>query len=765
MRQLSRHDSRLLNRDVSHGNRSSTGVYVYDPSALPGGELSFDDILDHIERRLHTSPIFSRKLVEVPFDLDRPYWVTDEYFELEDHVRHVALPKPGNWQQFCTLVARIHSRPLDLSRPLWELYVVEGLDRIAKFPVGSFAILTKVHHAAIGRETGAEIMAGLHDFSAQSETPAPSFTCVSQGSTDPAELLLRTSVRYAVSPLRVLHPVNKIVSQIMPSTVKFYGSQLIHQKHKKISLTRFNREVTSRRVWESRSYDLDGIRAIKEAVPGATVHDVVLAICSGALARYLLSKQELPEKSLIGLVPVALAKSGSGRKISFFRRSLHTEIADPLERLTAISQESASSDYMGSAISARELMDINQYSPSETLALASRTLSAKLAKNVDFQPLAHCCITNVPGTQKPLFLKGAKMVYASGLAPLSDGLGLVITANSYNGRLHISPTSCREILPHIDEFVQYLDDSYAAFQVAASRPEKKIKRDWYEVTGIVRDVEREGEELANNRGEHLEPQLLHTLLEGRVLAELAAFPLTLPLLRGLPRGDGHPVMVLPGFSADDTTTKVLRYFLKKQGYSVQTWGFRRNTGLAGNIEERVAERVKKLAQRSGRKVSLVGHSLGGLISRYVAHDLPDCVRQVITVGSPNGLDPKGSNVSNFLARSYGAANPEIMIRGANLHMTKARLERWRNSPMVPLTSIYSRTDGIVHWSSCLDPEDHEFSQNVRVPSSHIGMVHHPMTLWVIADRLAQPEGEWRAFREQSLYSLWQKLLNPLELLL
>jgi len=646
MRQLSRHDSRLLNRDVSHGNRSSTGVYVYDPSALPGGELSFDDILDHIERRLHTSPIFSRKLVEVPFDLDRPYWVTDEYFELEDHVRHVALPKPGNWQQFCTLVARIHSRPLDLSRPLWELYVVEGLDRIAKFPVGSFAILTKVHHAAIGRETGAEIMAGLHDFSAQSETPAPSFTCVS-----------------------------------------------------------------------------------------------------------------------LGLVPVALAKSGSGRKISFFRRSLHTEIADPLERLTAISQESASSDYMGSAISARELMDINQYSPSETLALASRTLSAKLAKNVDFQPLAHCCITNVPGTQKPLFLKGAKMVYASGLAPLSDGLGLVITANSYNGRLHISPTSCREILPHIDEFVQYLDDSYAAFQVAASRPEKKIKRDWYEVTGIVRDVEREGEELANNRGEHLEPQLLHTLLEGRVLAELAAFPLTLPLLRGLPRGDGHPVMVLPGFSADDTTTKVLRYFLKKQGYSVQTWGFRRNTGLAGNIEERVAERVKKLAQRSGRKVSLVGHSLGGLISRYVAHDLPDCVRQVITVGSPNGLDPKGSNVSNFLARSYGAANPEIMIRGANLHMTKARLERWHNSPMVPLTSIYSRTDGIVHWSSCLDPEDHEFSQNVRVPSSHIGMVHHPMTLWVIADRLAQPEGEWRAFREQSLYSLWQKLLNPLELLL
>ncbi|MCK5682195.1 DUF1298 domain-containing protein, partial [bacterium] len=376
-------------------------------------------------------------------------------------------------------------------------------------------------------------------------------------------------------------------------------------------LTRFNREVTSRRVWESRSYDLDDIRAIKRAVPGARMHDVILTLCSGALARYLLSKQELPEKSLIGLVPVALAGSGQGRKISFFRSSLHTEIADPLERLTAISRESADSEYMDSAINARELMDINQYSPSETLALASRTLSAKLTKNGDAPPLAHCCITNVPGTQKPLFLKGAKMVYASGLAPLSDGLGLVITANSYNGRLHISPTSCREIIPRVTEFAQCLDDSFAALQAAASHPEKKMKGDWYEVTGTARNIEMEDDDLGEEEGKHHEPQMHHTLLEGRAVLELAAFPWAWPFLRSVPRGDGHPVMVLPGFSADDSTTKVLRYFLKKQGYAVQTWGFRRNTGLAGNIEERVAERVKKLAQRSGRKVSLIGHSLGG----------------------------------------------------------------------------------------------------------------------------------------------------------
>jgi diacylglycerol O-acyltransferase len=766
MQQLSKTDSRLLGGDVPHSNVSSTGVYIYDPSTAEGGEVSFDDILDHIERCLHTSPIFCRKLAQVPLDLDRPYWVVDEYFELEDHVRHVALPKPGTWQQFCTLAARIHSRPLDLSRPLWEMYVVEGLDRIEGFPEGSFGILTKVHHAAIGRGPDAEIMAGLHDSSSRSEMSVPGLICVPEETPDPIELLLRTSCKYAISPLRMFRPVSKLISQATPSALKFYGGQLIHPKG--IPLTRFNREVTSRRVWESRNYDLSDIRAITRAVPGATVHDVVLAICGGALARYLLSKQELPEQGLIGLIPVAQDKQGQERSgsvtMSFFRQSLHTEIADPLERLDAISREAANEGSMDGAINARVLMDINQYAQSESLALASRALTIRLAKTAGTPQRVHCCITTVPGTQDPLYLKGAKMVYTSGLAPLSEGLGLVIIANSYNGRLYISPTSCREILPEPAEFGQCLEESFEDLKVAASRPRGKRKRDWFEVTERARKVEREDDDSNDEGGVHKEPNLLHTLLEVRAALELAAVPLSLPLLRSLPRGDEHPVMVLPGFSADDSTTKVLRYFLRKQGYAVQSWGFSRNTGLAGNIEERVAERVRKLAKRSGRKVSLVGHSLGGLIARHVAHDLPDCVRQVITIGSPNGIDTKASNITSLISKLYGAVNPEVVLRDSGLQLTPARLERWRHSPAVPLTAIYSRTDGIVHWTSCLDPEEHEFSENVRVPASHVGIVHHPMALWVIADRLAQLEGEWQPFQKQGTYGLWHAFMSPFKLL-
>jgi pimeloyl-ACP methyl ester carboxylesterase len=341
---------------------------------------------------------------------------------------------------------------------------------------------------------------------------------------------------------------------------------------------------------------------------------------------------------------------------------------------------------------------------------------------------------------------------------------LAIIANSYNGKLYISPTSCREILPEPVEFGQCIEESFQELKASVGRPKGQKQSSWSEVTDRAIERVRGAATSENEEVQHKEPNLLHTLIEGRAAAEFAAVPFALPFLRGLPRGDGHPVMVLPGFSTDDSMTKVLRYYLRKQGYAVQSWGFNRNTGLAGNIEERVAERVEKLAKRSGQKVSLVGHSLGGLIARHVAHDLPDSVRQVITIGSPNGMDEKSSNVTGLLTKVYASFNPEAVMRESNLRLTPERLERWRRSPDVPLTAIYSRTDGIVHWTACLDPEDHEFSQNVMVPASHVGLVHHPLTLWVLADRLSQKEGEWQPFKEKGSYSVWKAIASPFKLL-
>ena len=189
MRQLSGNDARFLYSDTAHANSNVTLIQIYDPWTAPGGGVRFKSILAHIERRLDRSPIFRSKLHRVPLELDYPYWVDDEDFDLEYHVRHIALPKPGDWRQFCIQASRIHARPLDLNRPLWEIYVIEGLDSLLELPAGSFAMLTKVHHAAVDVERGADITMLLHDTTPQrrpapppgpgfrSAAPASVFTC------------------------------------------------------------------------------------------------------------------------------------------------------------------------------------------------------------------------------------------------------------------------------------------------------------------------------------------------------------------------------------------------------------------------------------------------------------------------------------------------------------------------------------------------------------------------------------------------------------
>ena len=142
MRQLRGEDARFVYAESGHATSNITLVYIYDPSTAPGGRVRFKGLLRYIESRLHLSPIFRQKLQRVPLDLDYPYWIEDERFDLEYHVRHIALPKPGDWRQFCIQASRIHARPLDLSRPMWEMYLVEGLDTFLDLPRDSFAILT-----------------------------------------------------------------------------------------------------------------------------------------------------------------------------------------------------------------------------------------------------------------------------------------------------------------------------------------------------------------------------------------------------------------------------------------------------------------------------------------------------------------------------------------------------------------------------------------------------------------------------------------------
>lgn len=228
------------------------------------------------------------------------------------------------------------------------------------------------------------------------------------------------------------------------------------------------------------------------------------------------------------------------------------------------------------------------------------------------------------------------------------------------------------------------------------------------------------------------------LLEMRAVAELSAFFAMAPLLRRSPSGDGHPVLVLPGLSASDTSTRPLRAFLRDRGYRAHGWKLGPNFGPRPGVEDAMQARLAELYERYGRKVSLVGWSLGGVFAREMARRAPSQVRSVITLGSPFAGAPRASNAW----RLYEA------VSGRRVEDWTDR-ERMKQPPPVPATAIFSRTDGIVAWQGCLERQS-STTENIEVEGSHCGLGHHPAVLYAIADRLAQAEGEWRPFERSGL---------------
>src|SRR6476659_5006338 len=201
MQQLSGMDASFLYAETPLAHMAGGGISIYDPSTAPGGKVTFKGILDHIEKRLNKARVFRQRLVRVPFDLDHPYWIEDPDFDLEFHVRHIALPYPGDWRQLCIQVARLVSRPLDLDRPLWEMYVIEGLDNVKGVPKGSFALVTKVHHAAIDGMSGMEMTSAIHDEEPVAEPPLPDTERKPERVPTTAELLWRAGVSNAARPM------------------------------------------------------------------------------------------------------------------------------------------------------------------------------------------------------------------------------------------------------------------------------------------------------------------------------------------------------------------------------------------------------------------------------------------------------------------------------------------------------------------------------------------------------------------------------------
>lgn len=471
MQQLTGLDASFLYFETPNAPGHVFSVWIYDQSSAPDGKVTFKGILEHVRRRLHLSPTFRRRLVPVPFDLDHPYWIEDPDFDLEYHVRHIALPRPGDWRQFCIQVARLHSRPLDRNRPLWEMYVIEGLDDVEGLPEGSFAIMTKIHHAAVDGVTLLEITSALNELSPDATPPEPVTEWRPEREPGPFELLSRAGFNNATRPLRLA----RRMTAAMPGMAERMRQQRARQNFDLAAFTpaprtRFSGAVRAHRVIEARRFDLEDAKRIKRAVPGATINDVAITVVGGALRRYLGEKGELPAESLRVMAPVSIRTAEqagtAGNQVSAMIVTAGTDIADPRERLAAVHRSSTESKAASEAMGARELVQFSEMVPGGLAALAARTAS-QFEMATRATPVINTVVSNVPGPQSPLYFAGARLVTFFGGAGVVDGMGLLHGVTSYLGELSLSVVSDREMLPDPGHYGDLIEQSFRELAEAA----------------------------------------------------------------------------------------------------------------------------------------------------------------------------------------------------------------------------------------------------------------------------------------------------------
>jgi diacylglycerol O-acyltransferase / wax synthase len=488
MRQLTSLDAQFLALETPRIYGHVTGVLVLDPSTAARGTLTLADLQNLILERLPLIPIFKWRLAEVPFGLDFAYWVDDPDFDVDFHVRELALVPPGSTAQLEEQVARIFSRPLDRSRPLWEIYLIHGLEN------GRVALMTKVHHAVIDGLSGAEILGSLLDLTPEGR-PAPAPV---QGGVDrmpsQLEMLARGFAGIPQYPLRLLRSLPAAlphfeevgIFSILPgaSLVGAAGRRLQAALRRspivsgrKLSTpphTSFNGRISAHRRIVFGHLQLDAVKDVKNQY-GVTVNDVVVSMCAGAVRRWLVQHRELGNEPLIAQIPVSVRspeQQGTfGNRILLMGVELHTEIADPVDRLRATHESLAEMKERDEALPASLLQDANNFIPPALFTRAAQ-LTYAWTSNPRLRPTWNLVVSNVPGPQIPLYCAGALLEAIYPVSVIMDGLGLNITVMSYNGSLDIGIVADRDAMPDVGAMTRWLADELEAFgaQESPERP-------------------------------------------------------------------------------------------------------------------------------------------------------------------------------------------------------------------------------------------------------------------------------------------------------
>jgi len=431
------------------------GLIVLDPATMPT-PYTFERFQEEIDRRVKDVPAFTRKLRRVPLGLDHPIWVQDKQFDIERHVHRLALPQPGGYKELVTLAAHLAGLPLDRSRPLWEMWIIEGYED------GRIVCFSKMHHATVDGVSGANLISHLCALEPDAEPLATGEPQRHGRDVGSRELLGRAVVRTATRPLnavRLLAPSAELVAKTVGRAREGTAMAAPFSAPR----TSFNGTITGHRSIGLADMPLDDVKAVKRAT-GTTVNDVVLAVSGGALRAYLDERGELPESSLLATVPVSVRESSrhatGANKVSALFARLGTDIEDPLERLQQLAEANRHAKDHHNAIDADSLQDWAQFAAPRTFGLAVRAYAGlRLAEK---HPVVHnLVISNVPGPPVPLYFMGARIDALYPLGPVFHGAGLNVTVMSNAGHLHVGAIACRESVPDPDALVRHFPEELA----------------------------------------------------------------------------------------------------------------------------------------------------------------------------------------------------------------------------------------------------------------------------------------------------------------
>ena len=474
MQKLSEMDSSFLQQETARTPMHISPVLIYDQSMRRDHPVQFDEILTTFERNLHKSAIFRRKLAGGAFGLDTPYWVEDPDFDLEFHVRQIALPQPGDWRQLCVQLARLHARGLDMRRPLWEAYVIEGLNKVEGLPEHSFAIMLKVHHSAIDGISGAEIVTAIHSLTDEIVPPTVEDSWHGEAAPSDWKIWSEASVKGLKRPATFIDKVQHLV----PGVIRATRQRAVHKAPPLPPLVRcrFNGPVSSTRVTDALIMQLDEIKAIRRSVEGATVNDVIVAIVGGGLRKYLQSKDELPATTLSCTAPINMRSernsASSGNQVSNMTISMATDIAEPLQRLREVNRSATESKAFAEALGTSVIMDVSEIMAPQALGWGMRAASLAAANSTMPMPF-NAVISNIPGPQVTLYLSGARLDLMMGMGPLLHSMGLFHAVFSGAGRITINFLSCREMLPDPAFYQQCLREAFEELREAAARQARR----------------------------------------------------------------------------------------------------------------------------------------------------------------------------------------------------------------------------------------------------------------------------------------------------